>query len=310
MTDWYIPGLEDDMRPRMFAAADRGEAFALVTIVAAEGGGPRGVGAQMVVTADAMAGFLSGGCIEADVALHARDVLETGDPARLVYGRGSPFVDTRLPCGGRLDLLAERILPGDPMLEGLRTAERERRPVTLVSDGRHRRLLEGDLVHPGRLRAYTPSQRLVVIGSDPFALAMAQQGLLQHWQVTLVRPHGPETPPPLPVAYRRETSTVALTALKPDGWTAIAVATHDADLDHDALTAALDSPAGYVGVLGSRRRLPERLSRLVANGVPQSAVERLHAPIGIPIAARSPQEVAVSVVAEIVRARQGVTGRE
>jgi CheY-like chemotaxis protein len=56
MTDWYLDGLEDDMRPRMFAAADRGEAFSLVTIVAAEGGGPRGPGAQMVVTADAMAG--------------------------------------------------------------------------------------------------------------------------------------------------------------------------------------------------------------------------------------------------------------
>ena len=55
MTDWYVDGLEDDMRPRMFAAADRGEAFSLVTIVAAEGGGPRGPGAQMVVTADAMA---------------------------------------------------------------------------------------------------------------------------------------------------------------------------------------------------------------------------------------------------------------
>ncbi|UQV18135.1 XdhC family protein [Brevundimonas albigilva] len=60
MTDWYPAGLEDDMRPRMFAAADAGQPFALVTIVAAQGGGPRGVGAQMVVTADDMGGFLSG----------------------------------------------------------------------------------------------------------------------------------------------------------------------------------------------------------------------------------------------------------
>ena len=63
MSDWYPAGMEDDMRPRMFEAAGRGRPFALVTIVAAEGGGPRGVGAQMVVTADDMGGFLSGGCI-------------------------------------------------------------------------------------------------------------------------------------------------------------------------------------------------------------------------------------------------------
>lgn len=304
MTDWYIDGLEDDMRPRMFAAADRGEAFSLVTIVAAQGGGPRGAGAQMVVTAQATAGFLSGGCIESDVAIHAREVLATGEPARLVYGRGSPFVDARLPCGGRLDLLVERLEPDDPVLSGLKDAEADRRPVTLISDGRHRRLADGEVAEAGAVRVYAPSQRLVVIGADPFALAMAQQGLIQGWAVTLVRPHGPETPPPLNVAYSRLPSALALAALAPDAWTAVAVATHDADLDHDALRAALDSRAGYVGVLGSRRRLPERLSRLAADGIPNQALERLHAPIGLPISARSPQEIAVSVVAEIIQARQ------
>lgn len=304
MSDWYVAGLEDDMRPRMFAAAERGEAFSLVTIVAAEGGGPRGPGAQMVVTADEMAGFLSGGCIESDVAIHARKVLETGEPTHLIYGRGSPFVDTRLPCGGRLDLLVERVKADDPVIAGLRTAERDRRAVTLMSDGRQRRLAEGVVAGPGAVRVYAPTQRLVVIGADPFAMAMAQQGLVQGWAVTLVRPRGPEAPPPLAVAYSRRPSAEALRELAPDPWTAVAVATHDADLDHDALVAALNSAAGYVGVLGSRRRLPERLSRLTADGISEQSLSRLHAPIGLPIAARSPQEVAVSIVAEIVGARR------
>lgn len=68
---WLVNGLEDDVRPRMFAAADAGKRFALATIVATDGG-PRPVGAQMVVTEGDSWGFLSGGCIEADVALHAR----------------------------------------------------------------------------------------------------------------------------------------------------------------------------------------------------------------------------------------------
>jgi xanthine dehydrogenase accessory factor len=177
-----------------------------------------------------------------------------------------------------------------------------------MSDGRNRRLADGEVVGPGALRTYAPVQRLVVIGADPFAMAMAQQGLIQGWDVTLIRPSGPEAPPPLAVSYSRLPAAAALKALSPDAWTAVAVATHDADLDHDALIAALDSGAGYIGVLGSRRRLPERLSRLGADGVAPEALDRLHAPIGIPISARSPQEVAVSVVAEIVQARRGGPG--
>lgn len=305
MSDWYQAGLEDDMRPRMLAASRRGEAFALVTIISADGGGPRGVGAQMVVTSDDMAGFLSGGCIEADVAIHARATLEDSQPRRIVYGKGSPYVDTRLPCGGRLDLLIERIDPQDPALEALAAAEADRKPVTLISDGHVRRCLEGDQAHPDRVRLYSPRQRLIVIGADAFAWAMAEQGLQQGWDVVFVRPNGPETSPPLAVAYRRDAPGSALAALRPDPWTAIAVATHDADLDHAALSAALASDAQYVGVLGSRRRLPARLERLERENLAPHRIARLHAPIGIPIAARSPHEVATSVIAQIIGARAG-----
>lgn len=304
VSDWYSAGLEDDMRPRMFLAADRGQPFALVTITAAEGGGPRGPGAQMVVTADDMGGFLSGGCIEADVAVHARQALSAGQPRRLVYGRGSPFVDTRLPCGGRLELLIEPVFPDDPTLTALRVARDERRLVTLISDGRDRHVVDGSAEHRDRLRLYAPVQRLVVIGSDAFALAMAAAGQAQGWQVTLVRPKGPEEPPPLSVDYRRDDPPKALEALKPDRWTAVAIATHDADLDHTAVRAAFAFDTGYVGVLGSRRRLPERLARLSEDGVSPQDLDRLHAPIGLKIAARSPLEVAVAVVGDIIGSRR------
>lgn len=302
MSDWYPAGLEDDMRPRLFAASDRNQPIALVTIVAAEGGGPRGVGAQMAVTADEAAGFLSGGCIEADVVLHARATLADRQPRRIVYGRGSPFVDTRLPCGGRLDLLIERIDPDDPALVALRRAEVDRRAVAYVSDGRDRVVVPPDKADAGA-RLYAPSQRLIVVGSDPFALAIAGLGRAEGWAVDLIRPKGPETPPPLDVRYHRGAAAQAIEALKPDPWTAVAIATHDADLDHDALVSALRSPAGYVGVLGARRRLPERIDRLKAAGVTASAIARLKAPIGLAIRARSPREVAVSVVGEIIGSR-------
>lgn len=302
MSDWYLAGLEDDMRPRLFKAASQNQPVALVTIIAAEGGGPRGVGAQMAVTADDAGGFLSGGCIEADVILHARATLEDRTARRIVYGRGSPFADTRLPCGGRLELLIERLESDDPALSALKVAETERRGAFYFSDGQTRTVqATDDAERSGRF--YRPSQRLVVVGSDPFALAIAGLGVNEGWMVDMVRPKGPETPPPLPVGYRRGSISEAFEALKPDQWTAVAIATHDTDLDHEALVHALSSDAHYVGVLGARRRLPERLERLRTAGVTPDALARIKAPIGLDIDARSPAEVAVAVIAEIIGSR-------
>lgn len=308
MTDRQPGGLEDDVRPRMFALAGAGRAFALATIVAADGG-PRPVGSQMVVDADQWWGFLSGGCIEADVALHGREVVADGAPCRLVYGQGSPFIDMRLPCGGRLDVLVERIAPGEPALAALAELTAARRPARWVSDGVHRRCAADDgAVDPGGVNVpYIPGQRLLVVGSDPYAIAIAEQGRLMGWEVVLVAPHGPEAAPPIDVVYQTASAGRSLAELRPDCWTAIAVATHDVEADHEALVAALGTEAGYVGVLGARRRLPQRLAALRAAGVSEAALGRLKAPIGLPLRAANAREVAVAVIAEIVAIRHDAT---
>ena len=304
MSDWYSAGLEDDMRPRMFEACDAGAPFALATVVSAEGG-PRPPGSQMVVTQDAYWGFVSGGCIEGDVALHGRETLRDGQRREIVYGRGSPWIDARLPCGGRLDLLVERVAADDPALRELRRLTAARSAAVWTSDGLTRRCAE--TLQPTSdevLRTtFLPRQRLAVVGSDPFAMAIAGLGASLGWETLLIRPWGPETPPPLPVGYSRRPATEALDALGLDTWTAVAVATHDLDDDGVVLAHALRSEAGYVGVLGSRRRVPERQARLRSAGLDEAAVSRLHAPIGLPIAARTPHEVALSVLAEIVAAK-------
>ncbi|EYD74299.1 Xanthine and CO dehydrogenase maturation factor, XdhC/CoxF family [Rubellimicrobium mesophilum DSM 19309] len=282
--DWPMEGLAEDMRPLMADCVALGEPFVLVTLHAAEGG-PRPVGTQMLVTRDHAWGFVSGGCVEGDVVLHAREALRDGRPRILTYGRGSRFVDIRLPCGGRIELLLEPIRPGDPAIAALLAAWRARRSVRYLSDGRRRRSAPlGEEAGPAWLvnRLHVPSQRLLVIGGDPFALAIAMAGWQQGWDVTIIRPNGPRTPPPIPVAYRRDHADAALAALAPDEWTAIAVATHDVELDAAALVAALRSKASYVGVLGSRRRLAERLDRLRKAGLSEPELSRLRGPIGLP----------------------------
>src|SRR5262249_11091862 len=124
------------------------------------------------------------------------------------------------------------------------------------------------------------------------------------FETTLVRPKGPADAPALVgVAYSRGDPAEALAAVGLDPWTAVAVATHDWDVDQAALIAALPSPASYVGVLGARRRLPDRWARLGAAGVGDAAVARLKGPIGLDLGGKAPWEVAVAVIAEIIAER-------
>ena len=102
----------------------------------------------------------------------------------------------------------------------------------------------------------------------------------------------------------RDAPAAALSGLIPDAHTAIAVATHDLDFDEDAVMAALGSAAGYIGVLGARRRIPDRLDRLRRRGATDAGIARLHMPIGLPLKAATPWEIAVSVTAQIIAERR------
>ena len=308
-------GLSDDVRPAMRALAEAGRPFALVTLYRVEGGGPRPQGTQMVVSDGVLSGFLSGGCIEGDIAIHAARTIEDGEPRHLVYGEGSPWLDIRLLCGARVEILVERVLPDDPALADLLSLTDARRPALWITDGRNRRVeaLEAPSGPacavrdaPFELRRrHAPASRLVVVGADPIALAVASLGAQSGFETTLVRPNGPVTPPPLAgVAYSRESPNVALAAIGLDRWTAVAVATHDWETDQDALLTALPSAATYVGVLGARRRLSERLDRLRAAGVGEDALQRLRAPIGLDLGGKAPWEVAIAVIAQIIAQRE------
>jgi xanthine dehydrogenase accessory factor len=299
--------MEEDVRPALDAARAANLQAALCTLISVEGGGPRPPGTQMVFAKGITAGYFSGGCVEADVASHAAACLYDGQPRRLVYGEGSPWPDIRLLCGARIEILVERVAPDDPALVDLLAARTERRPVVWLTDGLRRECADPEKAvawQGAEQRRHDPAPRLVVVGSDPTALAIAQLGAQAEFETTLVRPKGPASPPPIPgVGYRRDEPAEALAAVGVDAWTAVAVATHDLETDQAALIAALPSDASYVGLLGARARLPERLARLRASGVPESALAKLHAPIGLDIGGKAPWEVAVSVIGEIMAVR-------
>jgi xanthine dehydrogenase accessory factor len=302
----------DDIRGPMFAALAGGEPVALATLFRIEGGGPRPVGTQMVFAQGQAFGFLSGGCIEADVALYASEVLATGEPRRLVYGPSGPWPDIRLLCGVEIEILVERILPDDPAVQTLMALRQSRQPAFWASNGitRQSRVTEGGRSgwqgEPFEIsRIYWPQSRLIVVGLDPAALAMAQLGVQSGFETWLNRPKGPQSPPPIQgLSYSRADPWAALTDLGLDPWTYIAIASHDLEIDHSALIAALKSNAAYVGLLGARRRLDERITALQASGLSPGQIARLHAPIGLDLGGKAPWEVAISVLAQIIQIRQ------
>ncbi len=240
------------------------------------------------------------------MADHAFACLDDGQPRTLVYGEGSPWPDIQLLCGARIEIFLERVAPDDAALVELLAARNERRSVVWVSDGLSREC--GPDISPWAevrvLRRHDPVPRLIVVGGDPTALAIAQLGAQSEFETTLVRSKGPETPPPIPgVAYRRDEPKQAFAAVGVDEWTSIAIATHDLETDRAALREALPSAASYVGLLGARKRLPDRVGQLRAEGMADRIIGRLHAPIGLDIGGKSPWEVAVSVIGEIMAMR-------
>ena len=155
------------------------------------------------------------------------------------------------------------------------------------------------------IRVYAPPLRLLVVGAVHIAQCLLPMARLAGFQVHLIDPRDA-----FAAAHRfpdvdviRQWPDEAFAALSPDASTAVAALSHDPKIDDPALRAALASDAFYVGALGSRKTHAGRLQRLSASGMDDEALQRIHAPIGLPLGGRAPAEIAVSILAEIIRNR-------
>jgi xanthine dehydrogenase accessory factor len=309
-SDWPTFGWSDDVRPALAQAIVDGRPAALATLYKVEGSAPRGPGAQMLFVGHAATGYFSGDCIEGDVAGHARDVLATGEPQRLHYGMGSPWIDIRLRCGGALHVLLERVTPDSEAAADLLAHARARQPCVWRSDGHRQQVVTGDaplLVlkdEPFAIaRRYDPPRRLIVTGGDPGALALARLGTDARFETILIRPHGPQTTPPFPVSrYLREPVAEALAHLGLDRWTAYVGATHEDEHDLGGCLAALRGGAGYVAMIGARSRAAARLRALDAAGATSAELTQLQLSPGIEGLGKAPWEVATGILAQVMQA--------
>ena len=308
--DWPAFGWVEDVRPALEAAMAAKRDVALATLFQAEGSAPRGPGTQMLFDGEHTVGYFSGGCVEADVALHAADVIANGEPQILHYGVGSPWADIKLRCGGAIFIFVERVRGDSEAARLLLKRMHARQPALWISDGAEARIEDGVGAPLAAARAnpltiarrHDPRWRLIVSGWDPTALAIAKLGVDAQLQTYLVRPGGPETPPPVGgLAYLRTTPVEGLQEIGADEWTAFVGATHESELDIPACAAALRDGAGYVGLVGAATRVPERREAILRAGAPVASLSRLHAPAGLTNLGKAPWRIAVGIVGEILQ---------
>lgn len=160
------------------------------------------------------------------------------------------------------------------------------------------------------VQVFNPPLRLVVVGAVHIAQQLVPLAATAGYDVTVVDPRrawasGERFPG---IALVTDWPDEALRTLAPDHRTAIVTLTHDPKLDDPALAAALSSPAFYIGALGSRRTQARRLERLRAQGFEAAALARIHGPAGLDIGAKSPAEIAVSILAQIIQVRRAAPG--
>ena len=314
---WPSYALVDDLLPTLERWTRQGRRYALATLIEVIGSSPRPVGSEMAIADDGeCAGYVSGGCVEAAVASEALVVLADGKPRVLDYGAGSPVLDVQLSCGGRIRILVRAIDDAQAYVSSLRAARNERRRLvsitdadtgtTRFSDAEEEPDRAADSNTPLYRHLHQPPLRLIIVGGDPIVLALLRLAPMFGVDTVLLRPRGPESYPsdlPDPLQYDRRRLELSLESIKLDSRTAVYTLSHDADTDHTLLTWALRSNAYCVGALGSRSKARLRLERLRADGIDEAALSRLHTPAGIDIGAKTPQEIALSILGQVIAER-------
>jgi xanthine dehydrogenase accessory factor len=188
----------------------------------------------------------------------------------------------------------------------VKAADIGRDPLADVIDKRLRMAKSGmEETAEGRafLTVHVPSPRLVITGAVHISQALAPMGQLLGYDVTIVDPRtafaSPERFPDVKVLA--EWPDTALPPLNIDRYTAFVALTHDPKIDDPALLHALQRDCFYIGALGSKKTHGRRVERLKQAGIPDAAIARIHAPIGLSLGAVSPAEIAVSIIAEITQ---------
>ena len=293
----------------------------LTTVVQTYGSSPRPVGSLFACDHGGnIVGSLSGGCVEEDLVERiANQRVATAKPEFVRYGDNPEDAQKfELPCGGYLDVVIEPIVATPSSIahfehihRRLEHQQRVRRKVDLstgimqLQDEDSFSAFHYDHEEFTLAQSFGPRWHLYVIGTNMVTHYVVELALILDYQITVI-----DTDRDRLQAF--ESSKVKVVCDTPDdviseqvtdSTSAVVALSHDPRLDDMALMCALTTPAFYVGAMGSERTTLRRQQRLLDLGLSAQNLNRLHAPIGIPIGSKTPPEIAISVMAEITEVR-------
>jgi xanthine dehydrogenase accessory factor len=315
-----------------------GRDVAIATVVETWGSAPRRAGSHLVVDRGGnFEGSVSGGCVEAAVIGEALEVITHGQPKLIEFGVTDETAwGVGLSCGGRIRIYVEKVEQPvkAQLLAQLNEARRQRRSALVVTEletGAERLVFEDDLsAEPyadeirGRFgsgvsgpladaRAFVtvsaPQPRFVIVGAVHIAQALVPMANMAGFETTVVDPRQAfATHERFPEATLfADWPERVLPNINLDSFTALAALSHNPRIDDPALIAGLRAQCFYIGALGSSRSHAKRIERLRTAGIGDSDLARVHGPIGLPIGAQSPAEIAVSILAEAIAALRRVS---
>ena len=338
-----------DLVPQISQWFSEGKQLAVATVIGTRGSSLRGLGAKMVFAENGLiAGSLSGGCVEGAVFEAGLQVLQTGRPRRLHFGRADEddWGVVGLSCGGQIEVfinrldedffrrLNERLLAGRPfflatLLDGPAdlvgqqimlsdTFQPDRYVLPALVDAIRvcgqsisstttawsvpLRSLQGEPVE-AFVEAVDSQPTLVIVGATHIAVTLVTIAKTLGYRTIVIDPRGafgnaerfPHVDQLLSCWPQAAFERIAV-----DHNTAIVMLTHDAKLDDPALEIALQSPAFYVGALGSAHTQKSRRTRLLRKGVQPDQLDALYGPVGLDLGGETPAEIALEIMAEIV----------
>ncbi|MBD5781492.1 XdhC family protein [Pelagicoccus sp. NFK12] len=302
------------------------ERFALATVVKASKPSPRGVGSVLAIHEDGerFIGSVSAGCVEHEVIEAARLCLDDGKVRWLKFGPGEGFPwEIELSCGGSIEVRVEpaphlRSGVNDTFVDEVLRSLDEHIPCVWRSDGETDSLeatadafretyerIEGE----ARVlyRFLGRRKRLFVIGASHIALHLVSAAKMLQYEVVVIDPRESyareERFQSRPDEVCVEWPEGALARYRLTDTDALVAITHDPKIDDQALAAALRTPCGYLGALGSKKSHAARLKRLAKLDFAEENLARIFGPVGIDIGSKTPAEIAVSIVAQLIRER-------
>ena len=299
-----------------------GHGVALALVMQTWGSSPRPAGSVMIIRDDQLIeGSVSGGCVEGAVIEAAGEAIASGQGQRLDFGVADATAwEVGLSCGGRIAVLVVPIAAGGidaGRLGDLAANLRAREPVMLCLDAATGAWLDTDKeawpdvsgIDPETGHFYLiqkPPRRVIVIGGVHITQFLAPMARLAGYDVMVIDPRAAFTAPERfpDTATHTGWPDEVMQDTRPDANTAIVTLTHDPKIDDPGLEAALSSEAFYIACLGSRRTHAARLERLAAKGFDQAQLARLQGPAGLDIGAKTPAEIAVSILAQMIAAER------